>query len=153
MRSEAKFETEMEAGRVNLAKKVTQNQRGRFWPLQRSGRHFFGLWSRPFQRFENSSGFGFIWRNLIFSTIKWLNFACWFTSWGQFWPQKFPIPFYYLMLKMVQLTQSVINDSIMNFLPNFALDAVSVRPPLLMHISGLSVYHSALNSSKNSIYI
>ena len=46
---------------------------------------------------------------------------------------------------MVQLTQSVINDSIMNFLPNFALDAVSVRPPLLMHISGLSVYHGTLN--------
>ena len=45
---------------------------------------------------------------------------------------------------MVQLTQSVINDSIMNFLPNFALDAVSIRPPLLMHISGLSVYYSAL---------
>ena len=52
---------------------------------------------------------------------------------------------YYLMYKMVQLTQSVINDSIMNFLPNFALDAVSIRPPLLMHISGLSVYHSTLN--------
>ena len=59
------------------------------------------------------------------------------------------------MQKMVQLTQSVINDSIMNFLPNFALDAVSVRPPLLMHISGLSVYHGTLNflPKKSKIYL
>ena len=56
---------------------------------------------------------------------------------------------------MVQLTQSVINDSIMNFLPNFALDAVSVRPSLLMHISGLSVYHGTLNflPKKSKIYL
>ena len=60
------------------------------------------------------------------------------------------------MSKMVQLTQSVINDSIMNFLPNFALDAVSIRPPLLMHISGLSVYHSTLTflpKKKSKIHI
>ena len=40
---EAKLEAIIEAGRVILAKKVTQNQKTHFRPLQRSLPHFLGL--------------------------------------------------------------------------------------------------------------
>ena len=56
--SEANIEAAIEAGRVNLVKKHSHGQRGRFWPLQRPWPHPSAADSDQIWGFENCSGFG-----------------------------------------------------------------------------------------------
>ena len=57
-RPQANFEAATEAGRVNLVKKHSHDQRGRFWPLQRPWPHPSAADSDQIWGFENCSGFG-----------------------------------------------------------------------------------------------